>query len=248
MGSSPTARTIDFVKMILNKLAQYIFIIIFFFFNNLIANELDEKIKNFILKNPEVIIESLNNFEKQKEDEKKIKIKESVKTNKDLIFDANTLLYEGNKLSKNIIVEFFDYNCSYCRRVHKDLKKTLKNSKDVKIIYKNFPILSDNSLKLAKFAIIISEIDSKKFVDFHNSIMNIKGQVNEDDLNEVIKKLNIDLDLVKSMMNNEEVEAKLRKDIDLANKLGLRGTPAFVIGDELIFGYINHEEIISKLF
>ena len=92
--------------MILNKLAQYIFIIIFFFFNNLIANELDEKIKNFILKNPEVIIESLNNFEKQKEDEKKIKIKESVKTNKDLIFDANTLLYEGNKLSKNIIVEF----------------------------------------------------------------------------------------------------------------------------------------------
>ena len=234
--------------MILNKLAQYIFIIIFFFFNNLIANELDEKIKNFILKNPEVIIESLNNFEKQKEDEKKIKIKESVKTNKDLIFDANTLLYEGNKLSKNIIVEFFDYNCSYCRRVHKDLKKTLKNSKDVKIIYKNFPILSDNSLKLAKFAIIISEIDSKKFVDFHNSIMNIKGQVNEDDLNEVIKKLNIDLDLVKSMMNNEEVEAKLRKDIDLANKLGLRGTPAFVIGDELIFGYINHEEIISKLF
>ena len=78
--------------------------------------------------------------------------------------------------------------------------------------------------------------------------MNIKGQVNEDDLNEVIKKLNIDLDLVKSMMNNEEVEAKLRKDIDLANKLGLRGTPAFVIGDELIFGYINHEEIISKLF
>ncbi len=248
MGSSPTARTIDFVKMILNKLAQYIFIIIFFFFNNLIANELDEKIKNFILKNPEVIIESLNNFEKQKEDEKKIKIKESVKTNKDLIFDANTLLYEGNKLSKNIIVEFFDYNCSYCRRVHKDLKKTLKNSKDVKIIYKNFPILSENSLKLAKFAIIISEIDSKKFVDFHNSIMNIKGQVNEDDLNEVIKKLNIDLDLVKSMMNNEEVEAKLRKDIDLANKLGLRGTPAFVIGDELIFGYINHEEIISKLF
>jgi len=234
--------------MILNKLAQYIFIIIFFFFNNLIANELDEKIKNFILKNPEVIIESLNNFEKQKEDEKKIKIKESVKTNKDLIFDANTLLYEGNKLSKNIIVEFFDYNCSYCRRVHKDLKKTLKNSKDVKIIYKNFPILSENSLKLAKFAIIISEIDSKKFVDFHNSIMNIKGQVNEDDLNEVIKKLNIDLDLVKSMMNNEEVEAKLRKDIDLANKLGLRGTPAFVIGDELIFGYINHEEIISKLF
>ena len=248
MGSSPTARTIDFVKMILNKLAQYIFIIIFFFFNNLIANELDEKIKNLILKNPEVIIESLNNFEKQKEDEKKIKIKESVKTNKDLIFDANTLLYEGNKLSKNIIVEFFDYNCSYCRRVHKDLKKTLKNSKDVKIIYKNFPILSENSLKLAKFAIIISEIDSKKFVDFHNSIMNIKGQVNEDDLNEVIKKLNIDLDLVKSMMNNEEVEAKLRKDIDLANKLGLRGTPAFVIGDELIFGYINHEEIISKLF
>lgn len=235
--------------MFLNNLIKFkVFLTFIFFSKSFYANELDNKIKDFILKNPKIIIESLNNFEKQKENEKKANRKKLIKENKSLIFDISTLLYEGNKQSKNIIVEFFDYNCSYCKKAHQDLKRTLNETTDVKIIYKNFPILSENSLKLSKYAIIISEIDQQKFSDFHNHIMSFKGKLKDNDIIELIKKLNLDIDLIESRINEKKIEKKLNKDIELANKLGLRGTPAFIIKDELIFGYIEYEEILSKLF
>ncbi len=235
--------------MFLNSVIRFeVFLAFILFSKSLYANELDNKIKDFILKNPKIIIESLNNFEKQKENEKKANKKKLIKENYSAIFDTSTLLYEGDKQSKNIIVEFFDYNCSYCKKAHQDLKKTLNETKDVKIIYKNFPILSENSLKLSKYAIIISEIDQQKFSDFHNYIMNFKGQPKDNDIIELIKKLDLNINLIESRINEKNIKKKLNKDIELANKLGLRGTPAFVIKDELIFGYIEYEEILSRLY
>ena len=214
--------------------------------NEIFANEMDEKIKNFILDNPQVIIQSLQNFEKKKEDEKKIENSKNIELFKNKIFDSGSL-YEGNKSSDKVIVEFFDYNCSYCKRAHQDLKNILKKYDDVKVIYKNFPILSDNSLELAKYAVAISEIDQTKFIKFHNFILKNKGKISKELLDDVIDDLKIDQDTIKERIKNEEINLKLKKDYDLANNLGLRGTPAFIIGNEIIFGYIGYDEILSKL-
>ncbi len=224
--------------------------LLFFFFivlnSKIFANEIDEKIKNYILKNPEVIIQSLQSFEKKKEEEKKIENSKNIDSFKNKIFDSESL-YEGEKLSNKVIVEFFDYNCSYCKRAHLDLKKILKKYDDVKVIYKNFPILSDNSLELAKYAVAISEIDQTKFIKFHNFILTNKGQINKDVLSNLMDDLGIDQDNIQKRITNEEISLKLKNDYDLANNLGLRGTPAFIIGNEIIFGYIGYEEILSKL-
>ena len=147
-----------------------------------------------------------------------------------------------------MIVELFDYNCSYCKRAHLDLKKILKENDDVKVIYKNFPILSENSLELAKYAVAISEIDQNKFIKFHNFILKNKGQINKEILSNLMDDLGIDKDNIQERMKNEEISLKLKNDYDLANNLGLRGTPAFIIGNEIIFGYIGYEEILSKLY
>ena len=162
------------------------------------------------------------------------------------IFDRNSLI-EGNVNSNKTIVEFFDYNCSYCKRAHLDIKKILNESDDYKIIYKNFPILSENSIKLAKYAIAISEIDNKKFVKFHNYVLKIKGQINDATLSSLINELELDESQIKESINNENINKKIKEDYDLANNLGLRGTPAFIIGDEIIFGYINYDEMLAKL-
>ena len=232
------------------KLHRYI-LNIFFFLTALISfdvdgNDLDEVIKDFILKNPEIIIESLQKFEAKKENEKKLENKNKINTLSNQIYNSESL-FEGNKLSNKIIVEFFDYNCSYCRRAHLDLKKIISEDKNIKVIYKNYPILSENSIKLAKYALIISEIDKKKFVEFHNLILTNKGMISDEILNSILTKLNIDKNYLKKKIDNEEINQKLQSDIELARNLGLRGTPAFIISDEIFFGYINKEDIVSIL-
>ena len=210
------------------------------------GNDLDEEIKAFILKNPEIIIESLQKFEAKKENEKKLENKNKLNTLSNQIYNAESL-FEGNKLSNKIIVEFFDYNCSYCKRAHLDLKKIISEDKNIKVIYKNYPILSENSLKLAKYALVISEIDKKKFVKFHNLILTNKGMINNKVLNSILKKLNIDKNYLEKKIDDEEINQKLQNDIELARNLGLRGTPAFIISDDIFFGYINKEDMVSIL-
>ena len=205
---------------------------------------LDEEIKDFILKNPEIIIESLQKFEAKKENEKKLENKNKINTLRDQIYSSESL-FEGNKLSNKTIVEFFDYNCSYCKKAHLDLKKIISDDKNIKVIYKNYPILSENSLKLAKYALIISEIDKKKFVKFHNLILTNKGMINDEVLNSILSKLDIDKNYLEKKIDDEEINQKLKNDIDLARNLGLRGTPAFIISDEIFFGYINKEDMVS---
>ncbi len=232
------------------KIHKYI-LKIFFFTTVLISfdadsNNLDQEIKDFILKNPEIIIESLQKFEAKKENEKKLENKNKINTFSNQIYNSDSL-FEGKKLSNKIIVEFFDYNCSYCRRAHQDLKKIVSEDKNIKVIYKNYPILSENSIKLAKYALIISEIDKKKFVKFHNLILTNKGMINDNILTSILKKLNIDKNYVENKINDEEINQKLKNDIDLARNLGLRGTPAFIISDEIFFGYIDKDDMVSIL-
>jgi protein-disulfide isomerase len=215
--------------------------------NHSLSEDINQKIKNFILNNPQVIIESLNNFEEKKEDERRIENNKKVENFKESIFKSNFELYEGKSSAKKVIVEFFDYNCSYCKRVHNDLKKILSKSDDLKIIYKNFPILSEDSVKLAKYAIILSEIDNKKFIDFHNFVISNKGQLKDKDLDKLFMKLNVVRDEVDKKLNDSSVLKILKNDIQLAQNLGLRGTPAFIINNEIIFGYINYEDMLSKL-
>ena len=107
--------------------------------------------------------------------------------------------------------------------------------------------MSEDSVKLAKYAIVISEIDNNKFREFHNSIINHKGRIEDIHLREILKKIQIPESKVFKRINNKEIQDKLEKDVKLANQLGLRGTPAFIIGNEIIFGYLNHEDMIVKI-
>ena len=198
---------------------------------NLRGDDLEVKIKDFILKNPEVIIESLQKFEVKKENEKKLENKNKINTLSKQIYNSESL-FEGNKLSNKIIVEFFDYNCSYCRRAHQDLKKIISEDKNIKVIYKNYPILSENSIKLAKYALLI---------------LTNKGKINDDILISILKELNIDKNYLENRINDEKINQKLKNDIDLARNLGLRGTPAFIISDEIFFGYIDKDDMVSIL-
>ena len=224
-----------------------ILILVTFFGFSVFSENVDEKIKKFILDNPEIILQSLENFEKKKIAEKKRLNNQIIADNKKLIFNSKNGMYSGNLESKNVIIEFFDYNCSYCKKAHKDILKIEENQKNVKVIYKNFPILSESSKKLAEIALLIAKESNEKFNKFHNLIMNTRGLVNKDQLKDILVGLGIDQDKLESNLNSEYIKNQLLKDRELAEKLALRGTPAFIVNDKLFFGYIGYDELVSHI-
>ena len=220
---------------------------IFVFFSlNSFSQELEEKIEKFLLENPEVILKSLQNFEEKKVKEQEVTNEKIINENLSSLEDSSNGLYDGNINSKKIIVKFFDFNCSYCKKAHTDIQKLLKKE-DVKVVYKNFPILSDNSVFLAKLGIFIAEKDTYSFNSFYKMINENKGRVSKEKLLEITKKLGVNLDELNNEKVNVRLEKKLKTDIDLANKLGLRGTPAFVVGNQIIFGYVPADELLNKI-
>ena len=224
-----------------------IFILVLLFRLNVSSENLDEKIEKFLLNNPEIILQSLENYEKKKIAEKKKFNNQIIADNRKQIVNTSNGMYSGNLESKNVIIEFFDYNCSYCKKAHQDILKIEKNKKNVKVIYKNFPILSENSKKLAEIALFIAKDNNEKFVKFHNLIMSRKGLVAKNQLKNILDDLGYDQGKLKNNLNSEYIKSQLLKDRELAEKLSLRGTPAFIVNDKLFFGYIGYDELVSHI-
>ncbi len=229
-------------------MSYLVFILFFCFSSNVLSENIDEKFKNFLLNNPEIILQSLENFEKKQIAEKKERNNQIIAENRKQILSTRNGMYSGNLESKNVIIEFFDYNCSYCKKAHQDILKIEKNKKNnVKIIYKNFPILSKSSKKLAEIALLIAKDSNEKFNKFHNLIMSKKGLVKNDQLNSILESLGYDQMELKNNSNTDYIRNQLLEDRELAEKLSLRGTPAFIVNDKLFFGYIGYNELISHI-
>ena len=224
-----------------------IFISVFLFSFNVFSENIDERIKNFLLNNPEIILQSLENFENEKIAEKQKKNNQIIAENKKQILSTNNGMYSGNSKSENVIIEFFDYNCSYCKKAHQDILKIQQNKKNVKIIYKNFPILSENSKKLAEISLLIAKDSNKQFNKFHNIIMEKRGAINKNQLKNILDDLGYDQEKLKNNLNSQYIKNQLYNDRKLAEKLSLRGTPAFIVNDKLFFGYIGYDELVSHL-
>ncbi len=228
-------------------MSHLIFILVILFSLNASSENFDEKIKKFLLNNPEIILQSLENYEKKKISEKKKLNSKIIADNSKQIFNTNNGMYSGNLDSKNVIIEFFDYNCSYCKKAHQDILKIEQNKKDIKVIYKNFPILSESSKKLAEIALFIAKDDNEKFIKFHNLIMSRKGLINKNQLKDILDDLGYNQSKLKDNLNSEYIKNQLLKDRELAEKLSLRGTPAFIVNDKIFFGYIGYDELVSHI-
>ena len=225
---------------------KYLALFILFFAPLIFSNELEKKFENFILNNPEIILKSLEKYEQEKIEEIEIENKKKISESKELIVNSKNGLYLGNPNGKKVIVEFFDYNCSYCKKAHEDIKK-LSTDQDVKIIFKNFPILSERSIELAKLAIVIGKLDNKKFNRFHEFIFTNKSPPSEKKISEFLSGLDLDYENLKNVLNEDDVIKDLEKDVNLARDLKLRGTPAFIINEEILSGYVGFEELKSKI-
>ncbi len=160
--------------------------------------------------------------------------------------EANALPTVGNSDAEITVVEFFDYRCSYCAKQAKDFEKILNESKNMKIVYLEWPIFGDISDTAAKIALIIWDNYPDMYFDIHNGLMKLGPKMKKDSIISLLNKNNLDGDKIFSQALDQTENAVINENFKLARSLGLRGTPASVINDSIYPGYIKYE-VLSKL-
>ena len=208
------------------------------------VNELNLLIKEYILDNPEIIIEAIEIYQNKQNFKKIDKEKKLIKSlSSEILDDKNSYQY-GDKNSKTTIVEFIDYNCGYCKRNHNIIMKFLKNNDDVRYIVKELPILGERSILASKFAVLIYLKDGPEvYQKFFNFLMTHKNQLNFQILKSFASKAGSIIKDFDNQINIQKVNSVIAANLLLAEKLSINGTPTFIIGNSIIRGFISNEEL-----
>ena len=164
--------------------------------------------------------------------------------------ERKTLLFStrgnivGNPNGDITLVEFFDYNCGYCKRALTDLRALMKSDPKLRVVLKDFPVLGPESVEASRVSLAVKQqIGGEKLFDYHTKLMETRGRVNGERALAVAKEMGLDMARVQKDMDHAEVRAALQENMELGDKLGLTGTPAFVIGDEVISGAVGVEPL-----
>jgi protein-disulfide isomerase len=152
--------------------------------------------------------------------------------------DAPTI---GNINGDITVYEFFDYRCPYCKRVAGDVMKLVEEDPDIRVVFKEFPILGEDSVAAAKAALAAHK--QGRYVAMHEILMEHRGDFALDTLTELAVRAGIDADLMIRDMSSPDIAAQIQRNNDLAALLGIRGTPGFIIGRFLVPGAISYAEM-----
>jgi protein-disulfide isomerase len=205
-------------------------------FSDAQKTELNTLIKDFILNNPDVLMESVN---RQREQAAKAQEEQGAKAlaeYKEFLFNNPEMPDIGPKNADITIVEFFDYNCGYCKRALEAVQAVIDKDKNVRFVFVELPILSDQSRAAAEVA-MASHLQGKYF-EFHRDLMHFNGPKTEENMMMIAGKLGLDTARLLKDAKSEKVQTLLAKKMEAANKLAITGTPAFILGDQIIRGFI----------
>jgi protein-disulfide isomerase len=210
--------------------------------------EIEAIVSKYIKENPKAIIESVQDLQKREHEDAMKQAQMKIHDNKDNLQGkgSDMTTFAGNKDGDVVIVTFLDYRCGYCKRSNNDLKELIKKDPNVKIVFKEFPVLGPQSKALAQTALAVFLIDNSKYMDFHNALMEA-AQADDKTVEAILTKLNLDVAKVKAAMNDAKVTKELEAISMMAGQLEVRGTPAFIIDEELIPGVIDVNNMMAKI-
>lgn len=202
-------------------------------------------VRDYLIEHPEVLIEALTKYQERQKLAAEERRREALTTLRaELAQDPDSPVL-GNPAGDVVVVEFFDYRCPYCRTVADPLRQAVRTDGNVRLVMKEFPILGPESVFAARAALAAAR--QGRYEAFHFALMAARGQVNESAVMTVARQVGLDIDRLKGDMESAEIKAMLDRNMRLAQALDISGTPAFVIGNELIPGAIDLEQLQSKI-
>lgn len=206
-------------------------------FTALQKNEIRNTVREYILENPEVIAEALEELRSQQQSSQNRRQQSAVTARADQLFNSRSDPSVGNPKASVTIVEFFDYQCPYCRRMAQQLAELNKEDPDLRIVYKEFPVFGAASALAASAA--MGAMRQGKYEEFHLALMGIRGAPSERTIFRLAQRIGLDAGRLRADMNSAAAQRVFQRNRQLAQELGIRGTPAFVIGDQVIPGAIE---------
>jgi len=210
-------------------------------------SDIEKVVHDYLVAHPEVIQEAMTELERRQTAAEAEKHKIAVKEHAQRLFSSPNQVTLGNPNGNVTFVEFFDYNCGYCKRAMDDMLTLMKDDPKLKVVLKEFPVLGPGSLEAARVAVAVRMQNPKKYLEFHTKLLGGRGAADEARALAVAKDIGMNMTQLQKDMKSPEVKATLDEDFKLAEALGLNGTPSYVIGSEVVVGAIGLPGLQAKV-
>jgi protein-disulfide isomerase len=210
---------------------------------NLPREQIEQIVREYLLKNPEVVRDAIIELRRREEQAETQLRSNALKAHQAKLFNSPRGVVVGNPKGNVTLVEFFDYNCGYCKKALGDISELIKNDPNLKIVLKELPILSPGSVEAARIGIAVRIQDPSKYFAFHRILLGGRGEANAARAFAAAKEAGLDIERIKKDMNSSEVEATLQESAELAEALKVSGTPTYVLADQVIAGALPFERL-----
>ena len=215
--------------------------------SNAQITEVEGIVRTYLVANPEIIRDAMMELQRKQDEAERADQVKAIADNRDALFNSARQVVLGNPKGDVTIVEFFDYNCGYCKRAHADMLQLLDEDKDLRIVLKEFPVLGEGSVQAAQVSIAVRLVAPEKSAEFFNALLDEKGQINGAKALALAEELGIDRAKLDEAMKTDEVKATIEESYDLANKLSLTGTPSYVTAQEVVVGAVGYDALKEKI-
>lgn len=216
--------------------------------SNLQKAEIETIVRDYILNNPEVVRDAISELDRRQQIIEARSRQQAVEKSSDKLFNSANQTVIGNPAGDVTLVEFFDYNCGYCKRALDDLAKLVEADTNLRVVLKDFAVLGPGSTEAAQVATAVrQQFKPAKMWEFHRKLLAVRGGVSRAQALAVAKELGADPAKLEKDMQSPETHAALKEIAELADKLNLSGTPSWVVGDEVIIGAVGYSQLKSKI-
>ncbi|HKH00871.1 MAG TPA: DsbA family protein [Bradyrhizobium sp.] len=211
--------------------------------------EIETIVRNYLIAHPEVLEEAMAELSKRQAAADAAKHEASVVNNAQTIFNSPRGVVLGNKDGDVTFVEFFDYNCGYCKRAMVDMLELMKTDPKLKVVLKEFPVLSQASIEAAQVGVAVRMQDptGKKYLDFHQRLLGGRGTADKAHALAAAKEAGLDTAKIEKDLTSTEVRATIEENFKLAEAMGMNGTPSYVIGKQVVIGAVGVESLKEKI-
>lgn len=205
--------------------------------------QVEKIVRDYLVTNPDILNEMQAALTEREQEDQRLALLETIATSSDVIFNAAYDGVIGNPQGSTTIVEFFDYNCGFCKRAHDDMTRMVESDPDLRFVLKEFPILGPDSQKAHIVSMAFRTLAPEKYADFHSALL-MGSRATEATAIAAALELGIDEEALREEMKNPAILEAFSETYALASQLEITGTPSYVVGEEIVFG--AHGEAVLK--
>lgn len=209
--------------------------------------EVRDLIRQHLIENPEVLAEAFEALQARQQSAEAEARAEALSELGDVLRRTDGDPIGGNPDGTVTVVEFFDYNCPFCRQVKPEVAEVLRNDAGIRYVFKEFPILSASSAQAARVALAVWHLAPERYWDVHTALMGHDGTLTEDQIHAAVTDAGLDWQEVVARGDADDVTATIRRNLEIAQRLQINGTPTFVIGERIIPGFVEADELAAAV-